>query len=52
MLTTTGVLLIGSLAAVFSALLQGSAAALRAPDALLFLGATVAVSLVRRPGRP
>jgi hypothetical protein len=52
MLTTTGVLLIGCLAALLGALLQGSAAALQTSDALLLLGATVAVSLARRNGRP
>jgi hypothetical protein len=52
MFTTTGVLLIGCLAAVFGALLRGSAETLRTPDAFLFLGAAVAFSLVRRDGRP
>lgn len=48
MLTTTGVLLVGCLATVFGALLEGSAAAAQqTPDALLLLGATVAFSLAR-----
>jgi hypothetical protein len=51
MLTTTTALLIGSLAALFTALLQGSAAILEVPDTWLLLGATLAFSLVRRPGR-
>ena len=52
MLTTTGVLLIGCVATVFGAMLEGSAAAAQqTPDALLLLGATVAFSLARRRTR-
>jgi len=52
MLTTTGILLVGCVATVFGALLEGSAAAAhQTPDSLLLLGATVAFSLARRGRR-
>lgn len=52
MLTTTGTLLIGATAALLAGLLEGSGAlAHETPDVLLFLGATVALALVRRPAR-
>jgi hypothetical protein len=52
MLTTTGTLLFGGSAALLAALLKGSGALVHdAPDLLIFLGATVALALVRRPAR-
>jgi hypothetical protein len=52
MLTTTGTLLIGGSAALLAALLEGSGAlAHETPDLLIFLGATVALALARRPAR-
>jgi len=52
MLTTTGALLMGGAAAVLTALVEHSGAvAQQTPHVLLFLGATVALALVRRPGR-
>jgi hypothetical protein len=48
MLTTTGGLLVGGTAALMIALIETSgAAAEHAPALLLFLGATVALGLVR-----
>jgi len=52
MLTTTGTLLIGGSAALLAALLESSGTLARqTPDLLLFLGATLALALARRPGR-
>jgi len=53
MLTTAGALLMGGVAALLRALVEHSgAAAQETPYVLLFLGGTVALALVRRPGRP
>jgi hypothetical protein len=52
MLTTTGTLLIGGAAALLAALLESSGTlAHQTPDLLLFLFATLALGLARRPGR-
>ncbi len=51
MLTTTGMLLIGSGAALLAALFEGALAGIRATEALLVLGAVGTVGLARGPRR-
>jgi hypothetical protein len=45
-------LVLGGGAVLLAALFEGSAAALQAPDVLLILGATIALSLARGGRRP
>lgn len=52
MLGTTGMLLMGGGAALLATLFEWSATAAQTPNALLVLGATVALGLAKAPRRP